>query len=119
MISGHAKKQHGMVAWLLQRVSGIFLAYAVILHLWTVHYLKANHLNFETIVERLGEGTFWSLYYLLFIPAVVYHAFNGIRGIVLDYCPTSAVRMIWTAAIWVGGLTLIIYGYLGLKALIV
>ncbi len=119
MISGHDKKQHGMVSWVLQRVSGILLAYTIIVHLWTVHYLKANHLTWETITERLAEGTFWSLYYLLFIPTVVYHAFNGIWGIVLDYSPSSAIRKIWTAALWVGGLALITYGYFGLKSLIV
>ena len=117
MISSDARKQCGLVGWLLQRVSGIFLAYALIVHLWTVHYVNMGRLNWETIAGRLQDGTFWTIYYLLFIPAVVYHAFNGIWGIVADYSPSPGFRKGWAWVLWTGGFALLIYGYFGLKPL--
>ena len=117
MISSPAQKPSGMTGWLLQRVSGIFLAYALGVHLWAVHYVNMDRLTWETITTRLQDGTFWSIYYILFIPAVVYHALNGIWGIVLDYNPSPALRKAWAAILWAGGLLLLIYGYFGLKPL--
>jgi succinate dehydrogenase / fumarate reductase membrane anchor subunit len=112
------RKQRGMFSWLLQRVSGIFLAYAVIVHLWTVHYVHADRLTWETITGRLQEGASWTIYYLLFIPVVLYHAFNGIWGIVLDYAPSPPIRRFWAIGIWIIGLALVTYGYFGLKSLL-
>ncbi len=117
MISNDAKKQRGMAGWLLQRVSGIFLAYALVVHLWTVHYVNMGRLNWETIATRLQDGTFWTIYYLLFIPSVVYHALNGIWGIALDFSPSPTLRKAWATALWTGGLSLLVYGYFGLKPL--
>ena len=107
-----------MLPWLLQRISGIFLAFAVIVHIWIVHYVHADRLTWETITVRLQDGTLWTIYYVLFIPAVVYHAFNGIWGIVLDYSPSPVIRRTWVMGLWIGGILLFTYGYFGLKALI-
>ncbi len=118
MSPGDDGKQRGMLSWLLQRVSGIFLVYAVIVHLWTVHYVHGDQLAWEAIRLRLQDGGSWTLYYFLFIPAVLYHAFNGIWGIVLDYGPSPVIRRFCATGLWIGGLGLIAYGYLGLKSLI-
>ena len=114
MTPGDDGKQRGMLSWLLQRVSGIVLVYALILHLWTVHYVHGGRLTWETIRLRFQEGS-WALYYFLFIPAVLYHAFNGIWGIVLDYGPSPLIRRFWALGLWLGGLALLIYGYISLK----
>lgn len=118
MILNHSQKPGGLAGWLLQRASGLFLAYAMVVHLWAVHYVNTGRLTWETITARLQDGTFWSVYYFLFIPAVVYHALNGIWVIVLDYNPTSALRKTWAAILWTGGLLLLAYGYFGLKPLL-
>ena len=73
-----------MFGWLMQRVSGIFLAYALVVHLWTVNVVNQGDLNWQTISVRLQEGNFWFIYYILFIPAVIYHAFNGLWSIFMD-----------------------------------
>ncbi|MCZ6626886.1 MAG: hypothetical protein O7E56_01530 [SAR324 cluster bacterium] len=107
-----------MAGWLLQRVSGIFLFYALGVHLWTVHYVNSGQLTWEVITARLQDGALWTVYYLLFIPAVVYHASNGLWGIVLDYNPRPVPRRALLALFWGAGLALLIYGYFGMRPLL-
>lgn len=107
-----------MAGWLLQRVSGLFLTYALAVHLWTVHVVEADRLTWATITARLGDSTNWTLYYALFVPAVIYHALNGVWGIVLDYAPGPAARRTVGAGLWAVGLGLLVWGYFGLQPLI-
>jgi len=108
----------GLWGWLLQRVSGIFLAYAVAVHLWTVHVVNAGHLTWEVIAGRLQDGPLWTVYYLLFIPALVFHAANGLWRITLDYGPSRRFRQPLLAALWGAGLALTAYGYFGIRPLL-
>ena len=107
-----------MVGWLLQRVTGIFLVYALGVHLWTVHVVDSGRLNWEVITARLQDDAMWSVYYLLFIPAVIYHAANGLWGIVMDYGPSPARRRALLVVFWVAGLALLVYGYFGIRPLL-
>ena len=106
-----------MFGWLMQRVSGIFLAYALVVHLWTVNVVNQGDLNWQTISVRLQEGNFWFIYYILFIPAVIYHAFNGLWSIFMDYDPSPSLQRQTVWLFWIGGISLTIYGYYGLKPL--
>ena len=60
----------------------------------------------------------WSVYYLLFIPAVVYHAANGLWGILMDYNPSPGLRRGLLVLFWVGGVALLAYGYFGIRPLL-
>ena len=110
-------QKRGMFSWLMQRVSGIFLAYAMVVHLWTVNVVNQGDLNWQTITARLQEGNFWFIYYILFIPAVIYHAFNGLWSIFMDYNPSPSLQRLTGWLFWIGGIVLTIYGYFGLKPL--
>ena len=105
-------------AWLAQRVSGLFLAYALAVHLWAVHVVARGDLSWETITARLQDDTSWTVYYLLFIPAAVFHAANGIWSVLLDYDPPPGLRAWLLAALWGGGLALLVYGYAGIRPLL-
>ena len=110
-------QKRGMFGWLMQRVSGIFLAYALVVHLWTVNVVNQGDLNWQTISARLQDGNFWFIYYMLFIPTVIYHAFNGLWSIFLDYNPSPYLKRLTWWLFWIGGIGLTIYGYFGLKPL--
>lgn len=112
-----AIEKKGLLGWVMQRVSGIFLAYALVVHLWTVNVVNQGALNWQTISSRLQEGNFWLIYYLLFIPAVVYHALNGLWCIVLDFSPSRTRQRLIGFLFWIGGIGLTIYGYFGLQPL--
>jgi len=49
---------------------------------------------------------------------VVYHACNGVWGVVLDYNPPLASRKPLLLLFWVSGLGLTIYGYFGIQPLL-
>ena len=110
-------QKRGMFGWLMQRVSGIFLAYAMVVHLWTVNVVNQGDLNWQTISARLQEGNSWFIYYMLFIPIVIYHAFNGLWSIFMDYNPSTSLQRQTGWLFWIGGIGLTIYGYYGLKPL--
>lgn len=115
---GARPRRGGLWPWLLQRVSGLFLVYALAVHLWAVHVVSAGHLSWHTITARLQDGSAWTVYYVLFVPAVVYHAANGLWSVFLDYNPGPALRRTGLVALWVGSLALLAYGYVGLRALL-
>jgi succinate dehydrogenase hydrophobic anchor subunit len=115
---GSRPRRGGLWPWLLQRVSGLFLVYALAVHLWAVHVVSAGRLSWDTITARLQDGNAWTVYYLLFIPAVVYHAANGLWGVFLDYNPPTALRRGGLLVLWAGSLALLAYGYVGIRALL-
>ena len=108
----------GTASWLLQRVSGLFLAYGLAVHLWAVHVVDSGRLTWDVVTMRLQDGSSWSVYYALFVPAVVLHALNGVWGIVLDFDPPRRLRPTLRAVFWLGGLALMVYGYMGIRPLL-
>jgi len=115
---GPRPRRGGLWGWLGQRVSGLFLVYALAVHLWAVHVVSSGRLSWETITARLQDGSAWTIYYALFIPAVVYHAANGLWGVFLDYDPAPALRRGALIALWAGSLALLAIGYAGIRALL-
>jgi succinate dehydrogenase subunit C len=108
----------GLWVWLVQRVSGLFLLYALAVHLWAVHVVSSGRLSWETITARLQDGSAWTVYYALFIPAVVLHAAIGLWSVFLDYNPGTALRRGGLVALWALSLALLAYGYVGIRALL-
>src|SRR5437868_12589503 len=91
--------QSGMWAWLLHRVAGL----GVLLFL-LVHIVDISLLGFGPKVYNEGIALFGTtivrIISLALIAAVFYHAFNGIRIMLIDFVPW-AVRyqrsMFWAA----------------------
>lgn len=110
-------EKRGLFSWLMQRASGVFLAYALVVHLWTVNVVNQGALNWQTISSRLQDENFWFIYYMLFVPAVVCHACNGLWGIFLDYSPSATNKRLTGWLFFIGGVGLTIYGYFGLQPL--
>ncbi len=84
------KGQSGMWSWLLHRVAGL----GILLFL-LVHIVDISLLNFGPTVYNEGIALFGTtivrLISLALIAAVLYHAFNGVRIILIDFWP-KAVR---------------------------
>ena len=116
-VAGGARRR-GAAGWLLQRVSAVFLVYALGVHLWTVHVVNSGRLTWEVLTARLQDNGLWTAYYLLFIPAVVFHALNGLWGILLDFNPPPHARAALGVAFWAAGLGLLAYGYFGIRPLL-
>ena len=113
-----ASRHGGLVVWLLQRVTGLFLVYALVVHLWAVHVVSNGRLTWETIAARLSGDMAWTVYYGLFIPAVVAHAALGVWSVALDYHPSPGLRRAIAVGLWTAAVALTAYGYLGIRPLL-
>lgn len=116
-MSNDKKKARGVLAWFLQRITAILLAYFLFWHIVVLHYISTEKITFEKVYERLNENiTFWYIFYFLFIPSVVFHGLNGLYGVILDYNPSDKLRKILLIVFWIVGLVLT---YIGLRAILI
>lgn len=93
---------YGTGAWLLQRLT------AVVMAAYTVGFLAclawqapASHAQWQA----LFSGAFARVSTMLFFAALLYHAWVGMRDIVMDYVKPTGIRLALTAV--VGGVLLV------------
>jgi len=79
----HTKQVLEPVAWLFQIISGLVLAALVAIHLYVTHYATPDALAYDNVVGRFRDAGFRAMY-AIFLLAVTFHAFNGVRAIILD-----------------------------------
>jgi len=81
---------YGLRDWLIQRVSAIVMAaYVFIL---AVYLMMQPHLDYDVwtgLFSSLAVRTFT----LLFLLSLFYHAWIGVRGIVMDYVKPAGARL--------------------------
>jgi succinate dehydrogenase / fumarate reductase membrane anchor subunit len=106
-----SRKAHGLRAWVLQRISAVYLA---VYFLVTASYLVINSpFSYEAWRGWLADP--WvNLATGLFILSLLVHAWVGIRDVVMDYVPHTALRVSLFALI---GLTLAGCGIWSLRIL--
>ena len=106
----------GMWSWLGQRVTAVLVMVTIAVHLILTHYIAIGELSFADIGRRLG-ATAVLLNDIVLLVAVVYHALNGVRMVVLDYGLSGAAsRRAFGAALWVVGAVTVGYGIWALWA---
>lgn len=84
--------------------------------------MNVNHLtlgerliDFSLVNARLAGSICWKIFYILFVPCCVFHAMNGLWGILADYRPSRLFRRIVVILLWIVGLALT---YIGADTLI-
>ena len=91
----------GMLAWAFHRISGVGIFVFVVLHVFDIWLASANPQLYDEVlvvyaspVGRVGET--------LLGAALLYHALNGLRIILMDFWPTLTRyhRQMWYAS-WV------------------
>jgi succinate dehydrogenase / fumarate reductase membrane anchor subunit len=83
-----------VIEWLFQRITGAVLLAGLVIHFYTMHYSGAGQISYETVLGRLSDP-FWNAFNLLFLLSAVYHGFNGLLGIVLDYVHSQRVQTVF------------------------
>lgn len=73
----------GMVAWTIQRVTGILLLFYLFLHVHTISKLSQGPAAFDRAIGTFN-GPFFKLLEIALLGAVALHACNGIRITLLD-----------------------------------
>jgi succinate dehydrogenase hydrophobic membrane anchor protein len=95
------------ITWLAQRITGVLLAVFLFTHINVNHLtLGEKFIDFSLVNQRLGGSAGWKIFYLLFVPSCVFHAMNGLWGIIADYRPSENVRRMSIAALWLLGFAL-------------
>ncbi|MCX8172829.1 MAG: succinate dehydrogenase [Archaeoglobaceae archaeon] len=69
-------------AWLLQVITGISMLFLITIHFFTTHSAH-DLLSYERAVSRLSRFDY-KIFYSLLLIFVCFHAFNGLRAIILD-----------------------------------
>lgn len=91
----------GMLAWAFHRISGVAIWAFILLHVLDIWLASANPKLYDDVLTiyaspggRIGET--------LLGAALLYHALNGLRIIVMDFWPplTRFHKQFWAAA-WV------------------
>jgi len=100
----------GMFAWLMFRITGLTLIVYLGLHLTVVSSLQ-NPATFDKTMGWLGSWQFRLLEIGLFV-AVLYHALNGIRILLVDFGrgALAQAKIFWILAV-IGFVLLVAGGY--------
>lgn len=82
---------YGLRDWLVQRVSAVVMVvYVLVL---SVMLLAQDHLDYD-VWTGLFSSQWLRSFSLLFLLALFYHAWIGIRDIVMDYVKPASVRLV-------------------------
>jgi succinate dehydrogenase / fumarate reductase membrane anchor subunit len=100
-------------AWYFMRISGLFLVFLALGHLFITHILNnVENTNYNFVANRWADpstGVIWRLFDLTMINLAVLHGFNGIRQVLDEYVTRASMRvlahtLIWTAATFLIGI---------------
>ena len=86
----------GMIAWAFHRISGLAIWVFIVLHVFDIWLSGANPTLYDDLLKvygspigRVGE--------MLLGAALLYHALNGLRIVIMDFWPamTRYHRQLW------------------------
>ncbi|MFQ6003364.1 MAG: hypothetical protein ACE5KJ_06415 [Candidatus Zixiibacteriota bacterium] len=103
-------RKGSVYGWFFQRLTGIFLGFFLILHFQVLHFTKDWKIDFSLVSHRL-ESTWWVIFYLIFVPAGLFHAFNGAWQVIGDYRPKVGIQKTVKTLLWILGVAISVYGY--------
>jgi succinate dehydrogenase / fumarate reductase membrane anchor subunit len=97
---------YGLRDWLLQRLTAIvMLVYTVALVAVLIRHAPGTYAEWQTIFA----GRFFRPFTLLFFLALLYHAWVGMRDIVMDYVHSAALRLTLETAVVIALLLYLIW----------
>jgi len=68
----------------------VLLIAGLALHFWMMHLSGPKEITHEFVVRRLSNP-WWIAFNLAFLVAILYHGFNGLWGLALEY--VGSVRL--------------------------
>lgn len=74
----------GTIQWLFQVITGVFLIFFVGVHLYLAHINGGSPISLFDAVLNNMQNPWWMAFYIAFDWIVVYHALNGVKGILYD-----------------------------------
>ncbi len=84
-------KTTGFISFLFRRISGIALVLYLFTHMWVIGSVNAGTEVFNARLS-LVQTPFFKLMEVLLLAGVVYHAFDGIRILIVDFFHVTEYR---------------------------
>jgi succinate dehydrogenase / fumarate reductase cytochrome b subunit len=81
----------GSWAWILHRLSGLALIFYLCLHIWVINSLTHGEATFNNVMVFLNGVPFKLLETGLW-GVILFHAFNGVRIVIVDFFKGSLVQ---------------------------
>ncbi len=78
------KWKSGMLAWALHRLTGIGLVVFLIMHIWEMHMLGKGPEAFNEVIADFNKPII-EIGEIMLLAAVLFHAFNGVRVVLVDF----------------------------------
>jgi succinate dehydrogenase cytochrome b556 subunit len=108
--------QAGAWGWLAQRLTAALILVLLGIHFWVLHFsVIGERITFERVGDRLASPWFIALD-LALLATVLYHAFYGIRGIIIDMGLGPGARAGLTWSLVLAGVAGFALGFLVLVA---
>lgn len=110
------KVRTGMFAWILHRLTGVGLVVYLMIHVWGLRALSDPE-SFNALITKYHSPIFKLGEFLLLV-AVVYHAMNGLRIVLIDFLGWAPrqKKLFWTLGA-VALVLIVVGGYPSLAAL--
>lgn len=102
-------KTTGFISFLFRRVSGMALVLYLTLHIFAIGSVNAGTATFDETMNFLQQPLF-KLAEIALLAAVVYHAFDGIRLLIVHYFDVADYRKSMFYAVLAVSVLLVIAG---------
>jgi succinate dehydrogenase / fumarate reductase cytochrome b subunit len=105
LVRKYSWQYSGMLAWVIQRVSGLLLLFYLFLHVLTINKLSQGPAAFDQAMSFFQRPAF-KLLEIALLGTVVLHALNGIRITLIDLGMghKKQRQLFWLLALGIGGL---------------
>ncbi|MEW6715743.1 MAG: hypothetical protein AB1306_11730 [Nitrospirota bacterium] len=91
--------------WFFLRITGVILLAGLSLHFYTMHYGGPAQ-----------TGPNWKTFNFIFLLSAIYHGFNGLLGIMLEYVHSRKLQKIFEGVLVITALILVGFGFYILAA---
>ena len=102
------------IGWLWQRITGILLAFFVIVHLNILHFNGRKFIDFTVVKQRIGSSDWWTVFYAVFSVTVLFHGLNGVWQVIADYRPNPTSQKAIKVFLWIVGVVVAVYAFIAI-----
>ncbi len=99
----------GALPWLFQRISGVYLAVILFVHVIMLHVQIEGELNWQAVAER-ASTPMWKMINISFLIVALFHGLYGLWIVLDDYIHAGWARVLIFSCISVVALVFTTYG---------
>ncbi|MCM3500800.1 succinate dehydrogenase, cytochrome b556 subunit [Microbacterium sp. P26] len=96
--------REGMWSWVLHRITGVAIFFFLLVHILDTALIRVSPEAYDAVIAQY-KNPIMGLGEVALVGAVAYHAFNGLRIILVDFWPwaTRHQRQLWwgVLGLWV------------------